>query len=681
MPFKFNPINGTLDLVNTDSGGTVTSVSLTPSSIGSVTNSTTTPNININSASATSNGYLSSVDWVTFNSKLDSSRGNYIINPDAETDVSSWNLYNDAGRTTPASTIINDLTFTSVAGGDTGNGINIDYIFHPTQSSNSPLVTVVSASHITIAWYNGPTLANNPTATQLAAAYNAVPGAVAIATISITGIASNRQYITGSHLLSNGGDTSPIDGTGGIITGVTFTRNISTPLVGSASFDLNKDGNSREGTGISTDFVINTLDKGQTLQISFAYSGSSGMILGSLSDVKVFIYDITNSTLIPVTPVSTIAGPVNTAKTFVGRFISSSNSNNYRLILHIATQNATSWDLLLDNFILNNQLTATSATQVPSVVLLSQPISGAVTDHMAVAWIDGANQWVPATSNYNGDYWGMFGFATNIVGSTASIYIHGYMDGFSFGPFAGYNQYVDPSNPGQLTPLPSPFTDIYLIMGKAISSTAINIQVFKGINLITAKGGLLSNAGANNGTGDQVLAVGSNGNVLVANSAAALGINWAPAVVASAPFTYTTSTRALTIATATNSVTGVLSAADHTTYSAYPTILAPKASPVFTGDINSSTGNILISTIGKGLQVKTGVNSKLGTATLVAGTVTVSNTSITANSKIFLTSNVDGGVPGWLRVSAKVNGTSFTITSSNTLDTSTVAWIIIESIP
>ena len=69
---------------------------------------------------------------------------------------------------------------------------------------------------------------------------------------------------------------------------------------------------------------------------------------------------------------------------------------------------------------------------------------------------------------------------------------------------------------------------------------------------------------------------------------------------------------------------------------------------------------------------------RTGTTTLVAGTKAVADTSITANSIILLTSNVDGGSPGWLRVSARTAGTSFTITSSNNADTSTVGYMIIE---
>ena len=82
--------------------------------------------------------------------------------------------------------------------------------------------------------------------------------------------------------------------------------------------------------------------------------------------------------------------------------------------------------------------------------------------------------------------------------------------------------------------------------------------------------------------------------------------------------------------------------------------------------------------INGGLKVFESANSKQGIATLVAGTVTVANTSVTANSRILLTGQVDGGTVGFQRVSARTAGTSFTITSSNALDTSIVAFEIFE---
>ena len=77
-------------------------------------------------------------------------------------------------------------------------------------------------------------------------------------------------------------------------------------------------------------------------------------------------------------------------------------------------------------------------------------------------------------------------------------------------------------------------------------------------------------------------------------------------------------------------------------------------------------------------KLEDGSNKAMGVATLVGGTVTVNNTKVTANSRIFLTSQADGGTPGALRVSGRVAGTSFTITSSSGTDTSTVAFQILE---
>ena len=99
------------------------------------------------------------------------------------------------------------------------------------------------------------------------------------------------------------------------------------------------------------------------------------------------------------------------------------------------------------------------------------------------------------------------------------------------------------------------------------------------------------------------------------------------------------------------------------------------------GILGSTNAHIAADGAGKGFQVKEGSNCKQGTATLVGGSAVVSNTSVTATSRIFLTSNADGGTPGWLRVSARTAGTSFTITSSSGTDTSTVAYEIFEPAP
>jgi len=107
-----------------------------------------------------------------------------------------------------------------------------------------------------------------------------------------------------------------------------------------------------------------------------------------------------------------------------------------------------------------------------------------------------------------------------------------------------------------------------------------------------------------------------------------------------------------------------------------PAIGINNSAPTYTFDV--LTGDIGIGTLGKTLRINESTNGKQGTAVLVAGSKVVANTSITANSRIQLTSNVDGGTPGFLRVSARTVGTSFTITSSSGTDTSTVAYLITE---
>jgi len=92
-------------------------------------------------------------------------------------------------------------------------------------------------------------------------------------------------------------------------------------------------------------------------------------------------------------------------------------------------------------------------------------------------------------------------------------------------------------------------------------------------------------------------------------------------------------------------------------------------------------GDISITTAGNGLEIKQGLNARLGTAILVGGTVTVPNTSVSANTRIFaFTQNPNAGTPGALYTSAIVPGTSFTINSTSGLDTSTFSWLLIEAI-
>lgn len=108
---------------------------------------------------------------------------------------------------------------------------------------------------------------------------------------------------------------------------------------------------------------------------------------------------------------------------------------------------------------------------------------------------------------------------------------------------------------------------------------------------------------------------------------------------------------------------------------------------LYNGTVNildDSTSNILaggdvrIATVGKTLFVKEGTNAKMGTSSLVAGSVVVNTTAVTASSRIFLTPQNTSGTAGAVSVSARTAGTSFTMTSTSSSDTRSIAWLIIE---
>lgn len=109
------------------------------------------------------------------------------------------------------------------------------------------------------------------------------------------------------------------------------------------------------------------------------------------------------------------------------------------------------------------------------------------------------------------------------------------------------------------------------------------------------------------------------------------------------------------------------------------------------GNVELTAGNLLVDTAGDGIQIAEGANARMGQDTLVGGTITVNNTSITANTRIFLSRDAApaGAVAtGNLCVQNVVVGTSFDISAVDpsdataliATDTSTVNWLLIEAI-
>jgi len=108
------------------------------------------------------------------------------------------------------------------------------------------------------------------------------------------------------------------------------------------------------------------------------------------------------------------------------------------------------------------------------------------------------------------------------------------------------------------------------------------------------------------------------------------------------------------------------------------------------GAITATNGNLVLATAGNKIQIATGANASVGTATLANGTVTVNTTAVTASSIILLTRQTVGTTGandlGILSVGTVVAGTSFvinawTVTDATTLqadDQSVIGWVIIN---
>lgn len=141
----------------------------------------------------------------------------------------------------------------------------------------------------------------------------------------------------------------PVDGTGGSPAS-TLTRDAVLGLRGSTSFKWTKSAANRQGEGFSYDFQIDRCDEGKVLQASFAYSVSSGALSYADDDMTVWIYDILNSTLIPVTPYKIKNQTLISDRFFFEFQTGVGGAVNYRLIVHTASTSAVAYTLNFGDF-------------------------------------------------------------------------------------------------------------------------------------------------------------------------------------------------------------------------------------------------------------------------------------------------------------------------------------------
>lgn len=147
--------------------------------------------------------------------------------------------------------------------------------------------------------------------------------------------------VTGWATYADAAGTTPVDGTGGS-PNVTFTAQTGSLVRGTFSGRLTKDAANRQGQGASYAFNIDAADTGRPVSIAFDFLASANYVA---NDVGVYIYDVTNATLITPAVVNVAAGK----GTFRAFFVATT-STSYRLILHVASTNASAWTLDTDNF-------------------------------------------------------------------------------------------------------------------------------------------------------------------------------------------------------------------------------------------------------------------------------------------------------------------------------------------
>jgi len=153
--------------------------------------------------------------------------------------------------------------------------------------------------------------------------------------------AQAETNIAGWVLYQDAAGGSPVDGTGGS-PNVAFSRITSGQLRKTGSFELSKDGSDRQGEGVSFDFTVEPADLNSKMSIILDYSNTANY---ADDDIEIFIYNIDDASLI--TSVNNeIKKDVNHIRV---DFDTDAADDDYRLIFHIASASALTYDLILDN--------------------------------------------------------------------------------------------------------------------------------------------------------------------------------------------------------------------------------------------------------------------------------------------------------------------------------------------
>jgi len=211
----------------------------------------------------------------------------------------------------------------------------------------------------------------------------------------------NKNYVTngnaeggvstGWSTYADASGTSPVDCTGGSPNS-TWAASSSSAIHGSNNFlaTLNT-GASRQGEGVSYAFTVDSGDSPATMSIRFYYKVAGGTFAAGNdadkssagdSDFTVWIYDVTNGTLIQPYTYRLYSNSTTVSEPFVSNFQTNSNSTSYRLCIHKGTSTSVSGTAItvrFDDFEISR-----------SNIALNTPISDWVSYTPTTSWVSNA---------------------------------------------------------------------------------------------------------------------------------------------------------------------------------------------------------------------------------------------------------------------------------------------------
>lgn len=155
--------------------------------------------------------------------------------------------------------------------------------------------------------------------------------------------------ITGYSAYKDAAATTPVDGTGGTST-LTLSRNTTTPLKGLADLKIAKPASNVQGEGFSVDVTVPRGYVGARVgEIKFLWDGSAASATG---DWKVFVYDVTNTTMItPINPILSSSSLPNRKEPVSLSWAGSATGDTYRLIFHHTTTGTGAYNIFLDDIV------------------------------------------------------------------------------------------------------------------------------------------------------------------------------------------------------------------------------------------------------------------------------------------------------------------------------------------